>query len=100
MKLRAEPFESFPHETNPSFEFEREVMIFVGNAAEVKQLGHVSFTTSGGVGGVLSRIRRIIVSLYVSETVRTAASKAVTITVIILASSYADVETMFAAFGV
>ena len=33
IQLRAEPFEAFPHETDPSFDFEREVSDFVDDAA-------------------------------------------------------------------
>ena len=35
VQLRAETFEACPHETDPSFDVEREVNVFVGNAAEV-----------------------------------------------------------------
>ena len=33
--LRAEQFEACPHETIPSFDFEREISAFVGDAAKV-----------------------------------------------------------------
>ena len=33
IQLRAQPFEACPHETDPSVDFEREVSVFVENAA-------------------------------------------------------------------
>ena len=36
VQLRGKPFEACPHETDPSFGFEREVSIFVDNAAQVR----------------------------------------------------------------
>ena len=35
IQLRSEPFEACPHETDPSFDFEREISAFVDDAAQV-----------------------------------------------------------------
>ena len=35
IQLRAGPFEACPHETNPSFDCEREISAFVDDAAQV-----------------------------------------------------------------
>ena len=42
VQLRSEPFEACPHETDPSFDFEPKVSVFVDDAAEVLELGHLS----------------------------------------------------------
>ena len=52
--------------------------------------------TSGGTRDVWPGVRSKIVSVFLSDTVRPAASKTVTMTVIILASSSADLETILA----
>ena len=50
--------------------------------------------TSGGTRDVWPGVRSKIVSVFLSDTVRPAASKTVTMTVIILASPSADLETI------
>ena len=47
IQLRAEPFEACPHETDPSFDFEREISAFVDDAAKVRTRPGSSVYISG-----------------------------------------------------
>ena len=104
VQLRVEPFEACPHETNASFDFEREVSVFEDNSAEVRRrraglsvciyLWPAASMASGETVVGWSRARRSIVCVFFSETVRPAASKTVTITVFMLGSPPAGFETI------
>ena len=56
--------------------------------------------TSGEVQSAWSRVRSSMVSVFFSDTVRPAASKTVTMTIIILARPFADLDTISCIIGV
>ena len=92
-----------PCESDPPFDLWHNFSAFVDKTAQIQKLRCLwpgAAMTSGEVQGAWSGVRGSMVSVFLSDTVRPAALKTVTMTVIILARPSADFNKNFFIIGV